>query len=117
MIEKTEKDTMATQHADHFHKQTSTPFSLVVDDVDARNVAHEENQNQNQEVLHKLLSDSTLDYRPFSKEQCDARIRQIKVEAECRKNEFARLLEEHAQVIRRLKQIEEDGAALTGSHA
>lgn len=38
------------------------------------------------------------------------------VEAESRKMEFARLLEEHAQVIRKLKQMEEDGAALSTTH-
>lgn len=99
-----------TQRIDSFHKPTFTPFSLIVDDVDARTTEEDDNQ-----MLHKLLTDTTLDLRPcsqYSKEQCDARIRQIKVEAESRKIEFARLLDEHAQVIRRLKHLEEDGAAL-----
>jgi hypothetical protein len=32
----------------------------------------------------------------------------LQVEAESRKNEFAKLLEEHAQVIKELKQMEDD---------
>ncbi|XP_039281955.1 uncharacterized protein LOC111050041 [Nilaparvata lugens] len=97
-----------------FPHKPSTPFSLIVDDVDARSC---QDDSESQDALHKLLTDSSLDYRPFSKEQSDARIKQIKVEAESRKNEFARLLEEHAQVIRRLKQIEEDGGAIGGTNA
>lgn len=34
------------------------------------------------------------------------RIKQIQVEAETRRGEFARLLEEHAQVVRKLKMME-----------
>uniref|UniRef100_A0A1B6EBZ5 Uncharacterized protein n=1 Tax=Clastoptera arizonana TaxID=38151 RepID=A0A1B6EBZ5_9HEMI len=104
---------MATQHADIFHKEST--FSFVVDDVDARN------DQDDSQVLHKLINDAALDLRPCSqckdKEQSDARIQQIKVEAESRKIAFARLLEEHAQVIRRLKHLEEDGAALNTSQA
>ncbi|XP_046658228.1 uncharacterized protein LOC124352685 isoform X2 [Homalodisca vitripennis] len=85
-------------------------ITIVVDDVDARATGDDSH------MLHKLLTDTSLDIRKCSQSQCkeesNARIRQIQVEAESRKMEFARLLEEHAQVIKKLKQMEEDGAAL-----
>ncbi|XP_054259224.1 uncharacterized protein LOC128983968 [Macrosteles quadrilineatus] len=91
-----------------------TAFSIVVDDVDANGAEDK--------MLQKLLADTAPTLRKRtqcseSKEDSDARIKQIQVEAESRKVEFARLLEEHAQVIRKLKQMEEDGAALGASHA
>lgn len=53
-------------------------FSIVVDDVDARNAEDDSH------VLHKLLTDTSLDLRKCSqyrdtKEESDARIRQIQV--------------------------------------
>ncbi|PSN35195.1 hypothetical protein C0J52_22966 [Blattella germanica] len=57
------------------------------------------------ETVQASATDSTTG---ANKEECDARIKQIQVEAESRKNEFAKLLEEHAQVIKELKQMEDD---------
>lgn len=93
-------------HTSRFHPSphpAAAVFSIVIDDVDASKAVDED--------LHRLLTDATLDVR-FNKEECDAKIRRMQTEAERRKSEFARLLEEHAQVIRRLKQIEQDGAIL-----
>ncbi|XP_046658227.1 uncharacterized protein LOC124352685 isoform X1 [Homalodisca vitripennis] len=103
--------TTTTHHPDTtFRSKTCASFSIVVDDVDARATGDDSH------MLHKLLTDTSLDIRKCSQSQCkeesNARIRQIQVEAESRKMEFARLLEEHAQVIKKLKQMEEDGAAL-----
>uniref|UniRef100_A0A8D8S1D1 Uncharacterized protein n=1 Tax=Cacopsylla melanoneura TaxID=428564 RepID=A0A8D8S1D1_9HEMI len=91
-------------HSNRFHPSAlpaAAVFSIVIDDVDASKVVDED--------LHRLLTDTSLDVR-FNKEECDAKIRRMQTEAEKRKSEFARLLEEHAQVIRRLKQIEQDSA-------
>lgn len=53
-------------------------YSIVVDDVDARNTEDDSH------VLHKLLTDTSLDLRKCSqyrdtKEESDARIKQIQV--------------------------------------
>ncbi|XP_071453600.1 uncharacterized protein [Hetaerina americana] len=50
----------------------------------------------------------TLTHSSSQKELSDARIKQIQGEVESRKNEFARLLEEHAQVVKQLKAMEEE---------
>ncbi|KAF4523927.1 hypothetical protein B566_EDAN012279 [Ephemera danica] len=47
----------------------------------------------------------------LTKQKSDERLRQIQGEVENRRSEFARLLEEHAQVVARLKAIESSAAA------
>lgn len=76
---------------------------VIVDDVDEEDRLHPVNNN---ERSHLLKTESDCDVAS-SRDNPTARIKQIQVEAESRKIEFARLLEEHAQVIRRLKQMEE----------
>ncbi|KAI5706388.1 uncharacterized protein LOC113469607 [Diaphorina citri] len=93
-------------HPSRFHASphpAAAVFSIVIDDVDASKVVEDD--------LHRLLTDTSLDVR-YNKEECDAKIRRMRTEAEKRKSEFARLLEEHAQVIRRLKQIEQDSVIM-----
>lgn len=51
---------------------------------------------------HNSASQTPLDSPGGPRE----RIKQIQVEAETRRDEFARLLEEHAQVVRKLKIME-----------
>ncbi|XP_024937457.1 uncharacterized protein LOC107264246 isoform X1 [Cephus cinctus] len=80
-------------------------FSLIVDDVDSHAMLSEtadldgvstESSSQNSS------SQTPLDSPGGPRE----RIKQIQVEAETRRGEFARLLEEHAQVVRKLKMME-----------
>lgn len=80
-------------------------FSIVVDDVDADEEPEPEPEVNITETLPASTTDSSTG---ANKEESDARIKQIQVEAESRKNEFAKLLEEHAQVIKELKQMEDD---------
>lgn len=95
-------------------------FSIVVDDVDAE-----------PEALKAALAGVLVEREAFTDdssapgttpgtpcgcgaaqcsrdaETCSERIRQIQVEAQSRKNAFAKLLEEHAQVVLRVKQMEQ----------
>ncbi|XP_070522356.1 uncharacterized protein [Cardiocondyla obscurior] len=80
-------------------------FSLIVDDVDSHSILSDgsdldglsrESSSQNS------ASQTPLDSPGGPRE----RIKQIQVEAETRRGEFARLLEEHAQVVRKLKMME-----------
>ncbi|XP_023714737.2 uncharacterized protein LOC111868381 [Cryptotermes secundus] len=80
-------------------------FSIVVDDVDAGEEPEPEPEVNTTETLPASTTDNSTG---ANKEESDARIKQIQVEAESRKNEFAKLLEEHAQVIKELKQMEDD---------
>ncbi|XP_069671717.1 uncharacterized protein [Periplaneta americana] len=82
-------------------------FSIVVDDVDAGQEPELEPEPEVSaaETVHASTTDNSTG---ANKEESDARIKQIQVEAESRKNEFAKLLEEHAQVIKELKQMEDD---------
>lgn len=79
--------------------------SLIVDDVDSHSILSDgsdldglsrESSSQNS------ASQTPLDSPGGPRE----RIKQIQVEAETRRGEFARLLEEHAQVVRKLKMME-----------
>ncbi|XP_069671716.1 uncharacterized protein [Periplaneta americana] len=82
-------------------------ISIVVDDVDAGQEPELEPEPEVSaaETVHASTTDNSTG---ANKEESDARIKQIQVEAESRKNEFAKLLEEHAQVIKELKQMEDD---------
>ncbi|KAJ9576844.1 hypothetical protein L9F63_006618 [Diploptera punctata] len=84
-------------------------FSIVVDDVDAGQEPEPELEPEitapETEEAATTASDNSTG---ANKEESDARIKQIQGEAESRKNEFAKLLEEHAQVIKELKQMEDD---------
>lgn len=80
-------------------------YSLIVDDVDSHSILSDgsdldglsrESSSQNS------ASQTPLDSPGGPRE----RIKQIQVEAETRRGEFARLLEEHAQVVRKLKMME-----------
>ncbi|XP_021917732.1 uncharacterized protein LOC110828888 isoform X2 [Zootermopsis nevadensis] len=87
--------------------------SIVVDDVDAGEKPEPELEVNTAKTVQTSTTDS--DTRDM-KEESDARIKQIQIEAESRKNEFAKLLEEHAQVIKELKKMEEGppSVAVTG---
>ncbi|KMQ94101.1 hypothetical protein RF55_5763 [Lasius niger] len=102
-------------------------FSLIVDDVDSHSILSDgsdldglsrESSSQNS------ASQTPLDSPGGPRE----RIKQIQVEAETRRGEFARLLEEHAQVVRKLKMMEAEeqlstttatgnAAVIGGAHA
>ena len=80
-------------------------YSLIVDDVDSHSILSDgsdldglsrESSSQNSALQTPLDS-------PGGPRE---RIKQIQVEAETRRGEFARLLEEHAQVVRKLKMME-----------
>ncbi|GFG33127.1 hypothetical protein Cfor_02116 [Coptotermes formosanus] len=76
---------------------------IVVDDVDAG-----EELEPEVHMANTVQLPATADSARTDKDESDARIKQIQVEAESRKNEFAKLLEEHAQVIKELKEMEDD---------
>ncbi|KAF7408764.1 uncharacterized protein V1477_005882 [Vespula maculifrons] len=85
--------------------------SLTVYDVDSRVSQIEENpglidgtssSNENSSTENSSSGHSPLDSPGGIRE----RIKQMQVEAEIRRDEFARLLEEHAQVVRKLKMME-----------
>ncbi|XP_031825668.1 uncharacterized protein LOC116423974 [Nomia melanderi] len=80
-------------------------FSLIVDDVDSHSISSESpdmdglsNDNSSKNSSTQTPMDSPGGPRE--------RIKQMQVEAETRRDEFARLLEEHAQVVRMLKMME-----------
>ncbi|EFN87441.1 hypothetical protein EAI_00377, partial [Harpegnathos saltator] len=97
--------------------------SLIVDDVDSHSILSDgsdldglsrESSSQNS------ASQTPLDSPGGPRE----RIKQMQVEAETRRGEFARLLEEHAQVVRKLKMMEAEeqlstttGNVIGGTHA
>lgn len=102
-----------------FRDSLPTGFSFIVDDVDGDQEPESEPECEitREDASSRVIQDSSREASPDTKEQSDARIQQIKVEAESRKNEFARLLEEHAQVIQQLKKMEDEpgpGAAVAG---
>ncbi|KAK6638780.1 hypothetical protein RUM43_007049 [Polyplax serrata] len=76
---------------------------VIIDDVDDERL-HPALDNDS---VHKSKTETTDTENAPSRENPLARIKRFQVEAESRKIEFARLLEEHAQVIRQLKQMEE----------
>lgn len=99
-----------------FRLNLPSGFSVVVDDVDTG--SHEQLQLEAEERLEpqpqpRAKTPEGQDEAATQEQPPDARIRQIQVEAESRKSEFARLLEEHAQVVMQLKQMESDEAVLT----
>lgn len=128
---------MATQYmTESRYPQMQLPsgFSIVVDDVDGDRedelmaladapgaVAEAaELVEEAQEALEALVPcecgssherrgsrDSRSGREPLDAQLCSERIRRIQVEAQSRKNEFAKLLEEHAQVVLRVKQMEQ----------
>ena len=80
-------------------------FSLIVDDVDSHSISSENSDLDgvsNESSSQNSSSQTPLDSPGGPRE----RIKQIQVEAETRRGEFARLLEEHAQVVRKLKMME-----------
>ena len=80
-------------------------FSLIVDDVDSQSISSENSDLDgvsNESSSQNSSSQTPLDSPGGPRE----RIKQIQVEAETRRGEFARLLEEHAQVVRKLKMME-----------
>ncbi|XP_043272542.1 uncharacterized protein [Venturia canescens] len=91
-------------------------FSLIVDDVDSQSILSEAPD------LDGLSTESSSSQNSTSQTPLDSpgpreRIKQMQVEAETRRGEFARLLEEHAQVVRQLKMMEaeEQHSATAGS--
>lgn len=87
--------------------------SILSDGSDLDGLSRESSQNS--------VSQTPLDSPGGPRE----RIKQIQVEAETRRGEFARLLEEHAQVVRKLKMMEAEeqlsttttGNVIGGTHA
>ncbi|XP_003707382.1 uncharacterized protein LOC100882677 isoform X1 [Megachile rotundata] len=80
-------------------------FSLIVDDVDSHSMSSENSDLDglsNVSSSHNSSSQTPLDSPGGPREK----IKQMQVEAETRRGEFARLLEEHAQVVRKLKMME-----------
>ncbi|XP_046491285.1 uncharacterized protein [Neodiprion pinetum] len=86
-------------------------FSLIVDDVDSTDSLRCNSiVGESQEVEGSSAGSSpqtSSSHTPLdSPGGPRERIKQIQVEAETRRGEFARLLEEHAQVVRKLKMME-----------
>ncbi|XP_015439964.1 PREDICTED: uncharacterized protein LOC107194784 [Dufourea novaeangliae] len=80
-------------------------FSLIVDDVDSHSISSENSDIDglsNDNSAQNSSSETPMDSPAGPRE----RIKQMQVEAETRRDEFARLLEEHAQVVRMLKMME-----------
>ncbi|KAG7204088.1 hypothetical protein KM043_001939 [Ampulex compressa] len=98
-------------------------FSLIVDDVDSHSILRENSDFDglsSESSGQNSSSQTPLDSPGGPRE----RIKQIQVEAETRRGEFARLLEEHAQVVRKLKMMEAEeqlssptGNVLGSTHA
>ncbi|XP_063985880.1 uncharacterized protein LOC135167004 isoform X1 [Diachasmimorpha longicaudata] len=91
-------------------------FSLVVDDVDSSSILSE--QPECEALSTECSSQNSNSQTPLdSPGGPRERIKQIQVEAETRRDEFARLLEEHAQVVRKLKimEAEEQLSATSGN--
>ncbi|XP_043510766.1 uncharacterized protein LOC122529056 isoform X2 [Frieseomelitta varia] len=88
-------------------------FSLIVDDVDSDSISSENSDGLSDETSSQNSSSQTpLDSPGGPREK----IKQMQVEAETRRGEFARLLEEHAQVVRKLKMMEaEEQLSATGN--
>lgn len=91
--------------------------SLVVDDVDSHSILSDgsdlDGLSRGSSSQNSALQ-TPLDSPGGPRE----RIKQIQVEAETRRDEFARLLEEHAQVVRKLKMMEAEeqlSATATGN--
>ncbi|XP_033324299.1 uncharacterized protein LOC117219330 [Megalopta genalis] len=80
-------------------------FSLIVDDVDSHSISSENSDMDglsNDSSAKNSSTQTPMDSPGGPRE----RIKQMQVEAETRRGEFARLLEEHAQVVRMLKMME-----------
>jgi len=77
-----------------------------VDDVDSHSILSSDGSDldglSRESSSQNSASQTPLDSPGGPRE----RIKQIQVEAETRRGEFARLLEEHAQVVRKLKMME-----------
>ncbi|KAF3427091.1 hypothetical protein E2986_11167 [Frieseomelitta varia] len=88
-------------------------YSLIVDDVDSDSISSENSDGLSDETSSQNSSSQTpLDSPGGPREK----IKQMQVEAETRRGEFARLLEEHAQVVRKLKMMEaEEQLSATGN--
>ncbi|KAG8036628.1 hypothetical protein G9C98_003950 [Cotesia typhae] len=81
-------------------------FSLIVDDVDSSSILSETPDTEGLSTESNSSRNSTSQTPLDSPGGPRERIKQIQVEAETRRDEFARLLEEHAQVVRKLKMME-----------
>lgn len=90
-------------------------YSLIVDDVDSHSISSENSDLDglsNETSSQNSSSQTPLDSPGGPREK----IKQMQVEAETRRGEFARLLEEHAQVVRKLKMMEaEEQLSATGN--
>ncbi|KAK4885395.1 hypothetical protein RN001_001666 [Aquatica leii] len=78
-------------------------FSIVIEDFDSA-------KNTGASVEECLAADVPLyqrTQRPYTRQSSDATIRQILEEAEHRKHEFWKLIDEHSAVIENLKKIEQ----------
>ncbi|KAI4496938.1 hypothetical protein M0802_007886 [Mischocyttarus mexicanus] len=94
--------------------------SLTVYDVDSRVSQIEESpdlidgtsSNENSSTENSSTGHSPFDSPSGIRE----RIKRMQVEAEIRRDEFARLLDEHAQVVRKLKMMEAEEQLSSSTH-
>ena len=77
-----------------------------MDDVDSQSILSESPDMDGLSTESSSTQNSTSQTPLDSPGGPRERIKQIQVEAETRRGEFARLLEEHAQVVRQLKMME-----------
>ncbi|XP_022913070.1 uncharacterized protein [Onthophagus taurus] len=82
-------------------------LSIVIDDFDS---AKESSNNVNNSKDGQMAEISLYQpqQRPYSRQSSDASIKKILEEAEHRKNEFWKLIDEHREVVENLKKIEQE---------
>lgn len=84
--------------------------SIVVDDVDGDDTNSCNEPQDGDEVFDDNASDvshgSKSSRGSISREESESRLQQIKDEVQHRRDEFARLLDEHEQVVNELRRIE-----------
>lgn len=84
--------------------------SIVVDDVDGDDTTSCNEPQDGDEVFDDNASDVSHGSKgsrgSISREESESRLQQIKDEVQHRRDEFARLLDEHEQVVNELRRIE-----------
>ncbi|KAJ8936924.1 hypothetical protein NQ314_012129 [Rhamnusium bicolor] len=77
-------------------------FSIVIDDFDSAKGSNSKEMKVNQEISTHQPNVA----KPYTRQSSDASIKKILEEAENRKHEFWKLIDEHNAVIENLKRIE-----------
>ncbi|CAH0550502.1 unnamed protein product [Brassicogethes aeneus] len=75
-------------------------LSIVIDDFDSKNA------NDKEERLSPEVSNNTSCPKTYTRKNSDASIKKILEEAENRKHEFWKLIDEHNAVVEDIKRIE-----------